>query len=141
MKGQTIIVEFVLFFLISFSLFITISFIFYNQNVNLNQKVGSSLLDSINNIVATNVIKGAGCRGCDNITIKEHVPSKLGGFFYTSSLNKQNLNNTLLSEKSISKTSAIFNMNETYNQTGNAKSESKIVEITINNIEKKISVK
>ncbi|MBS3052429.1 MAG: hypothetical protein J4428_03595 [Candidatus Aenigmarchaeota archaeon] len=141
MKGQTIIVEFILFFVISFSLFITISFIFYNQNVNLNQKIGDSLLDSVNSLVTTNIIRGVGCGGCDNITMKETTPARLGGFFYIISLNKQNLNNTMLSEKSISKTSLIFNLNETYNQTGQTKGENKIVEITINNIRRTISVK
>lgn len=141
MKGQSVIIEFILFFAISFGLFATISYIFYSQNVNLSQRAGDSLLESVNNLITTNMIIGSSCNSCDNITIKEPIPTRLGGFFYITNMTIQRLNSTLLSYDQISKISANFNLNETYNQTGQVKSENKIVEITINNIRKTITVK
>lgn len=57
-KGQSFIVEFILFFLISFSLFITISLFFYNQNVLFEERLGEKISELVNDVVSTGIIKG-----------------------------------------------------------------------------------
>lgn len=140
MKAQTFIVEFILFFAVSFSLFTTISYIFYNQNTYYNERIGNSLSELVNDIISMKMLKAVECKACDNSTITETIPSKMGGFFYEISLNQKGLNTTLFSSQHLSKKSTTFNLNETFTLFGKTKSENKKAEIIINNIDKTIGV-
>lgn len=140
MKGQSFIVEFILFFLISFSLFITISYHFHMQNIFLQERVGETSSGLINDLVSTDVLKGISCRGCDKARITEEIPSKIGGFFYKIQLNNQSVNTSLFSTRSFSVQNLIFNLNATYRLSGESTSENKIIVIKINNEDKTIEV-
>jgi hypothetical protein len=141
MKGQSFIIEFILFFLISFSLFITISYLFYNQDINFDERIGNSLSELISDIVSIRMLKSVECKACSNLVITESIPSRIGGFFYGISLDQYGLNTTLFSNRFISKRSTVFNLNETFKLFGNTTSENKKVEIIINNVDKNISVR
>jgi len=132
-KAQSFIVEFLLFFMVSFSLFATISFYFYNQNIYYKGKVGNTTAELINDIVLTHIIKSATCKSCDQVTITEEIPSKIGGIFYTVNLEKSAINTTLMREKSSFVETPIFNLNETLFFSGTSTSEDKRIVIKINN--------
>ncbi len=132
-KAQSFIVEFILFFMISFSLFTAISYYFYSQNIFYKGKVGTTTAELINDIVATNIIKGLNCKSCDRVTITEEIPSKIGGIFYVVKLDKHVINTTLMREKSSFVETSIFNLNGTLFFSGSSTSEDKRIVIKINN--------
>ncbi len=139
-KGQSLIIEFILFFSISFSLFATISFLFYNQSQLLSEQTGSSLSTVVNDMVSLSVLKALSCKACINITVEEEIPSKIGGFFYETRLQQIGINTTLFANRLISEITNPLNLNETFTLSGSVKSENKIVEIIINNMTKTIGV-
>jgi len=140
MKGQTFIVEFILFFLISFSLFTIISLLFHSQNIFYQERVGETTSELINDLVSTGILKGISCKGCDDVIITEEIPSKIGGFFYKAQINNQSVNTSLFSTRPLSVQNLIFNLNATYQLSGESTSENKIIVIKINNVDKAIEV-
>ena len=141
MKGQTLIIEFLLFFLISFTLFTAISSFFYNQNEFFKQIIGEKVTDSLNNLILINILRGTGCNLCDKVIIKENLPSKIGGNYYKIELKQVGLKTTIFSSKFYSNLKPLFNINETFTiLDSETKSENKIVEIKINNKEKELRI-
>jgi hypothetical protein len=142
-KGQSFIVEFLLFFVISFSLFTAISYYFYNQNEFFKKKVGKTTTELVNDLIATNIIKGVTCKACDEVLVSEDIPSQIGGFYYIVKLDDYGLNTTLFIPQPFSKQTPLFNLNETYeiSSENESMSENKIVEVKINNVGKEIGVR
>jgi len=141
MKGQSFIVEFILFFLISLSLFATISYFFHSQTIFYQERVGESTSELINDLIITDMLKGVNCRGCDDVLITEEIPPKIGGFFYKIQLKDQGLNTSLFSKMAFPKQTSIVNLNATYQTlSGESTSENKIVRIKINNEDDRIEV-
>ena len=133
-KGQTLIIEFILFFLISFSLFAVISSFFYNQTEFFRETMGDRLTNIVNDLVSTHVIRGITCKSCDSIEIQESLPSKVGGYYYRVFLNQTGLNTTFFSGKFYSRRNPLFNLNKTFTiGDSESRSENKIIEIQINN--------
>jgi hypothetical protein len=137
-KGQSFIVEFILFFAISFSLFTTISYYFYNQNIFFKERIGKTTTDLVNDIVTTDIITGTNCKSCNEVLITQDLPSQIGGSFYRVQISNKGLNTTLYAEEAFFKQTLIFNLNETYTIPGTSEfiSENKIIGIQINNINK-----
>lgn len=139
-KGQTLVIEYIVFFLISFSLFIMITAFFYNQNELFKGRVGERLISLINDDIAANAAKGLSCKSCRTVKVHIFVPSKIGGYYYRVELNQYSLNTTLLSGKLYFKENKLFNLNETFSTSGESKSENKIIEMQINNIDKQMRI-
>ncbi|MEM5793227.1 MAG: hypothetical protein QXY45_02610 [Candidatus Aenigmatarchaeota archaeon] len=141
MKGQTLIIEFLLFFIISFSIFALISSFFYKQNDFFKDIVGERLTTNVNNLISSQIIRGVNCKYCDHISIEENVPSKIGGNFYTIEIRKTGINSTVFSGKPFSNVNSILNLNETLAiKESSSNSENKIIQIQINNIKKEVGV-
>ena len=138
-KGQSFVVEFILFFGISFSLFATISYYFYSQNSYLTNQIGESETDLVNKIISTDIVTANSCKKCKTILIRDQIPQKIGGFYYDVNVN-DNIDTTLYSQKHFSKQGTIFNLDKTFDISGSTKSENKRIEIKINNEEKTIEV-
>lgn len=139
MKGQSYIVEFIIMFAISFAIFSTIGFIFYNQNQNLSRRIADATSKLVNDITVMDSVKAVSCKSCDTMTIKENIPQKIGGFFYTLLLSQQGVTNQLLTIQ-MSTNTTTFNLNETFTFSGSVNSNNKKIEIQINNIGKTIGV-
>jgi hypothetical protein len=142
-KGQSLAVEFILFFLISFSLFSTISFFFYNQNLFFKKRVGDASINLVNDIVSTNLVNILSCKSCKSAIINDDLQSKVGDFYYNITLTKNGLSTSLITEKTYFKNSNIFNINETFDLSGQTISENKKIEInyTSDNIKKIIGIR
>ena len=140
MKGQSVVVEFILFFAIAFSLFSTISYFFHSQGTYFQERIGESVSDLINNLVLSNIIKSVECKACDSIHVRENVPSKIGGYYYKTELTESKLNTSLFSDKPHYKQTSTFNLNSTFYVSGESMSEDKIIEIKINNTNNIIEV-
>jgi len=142
-KGQSLIIEFILFFLISFSLFAVFSSLFFNQNEFFKERIGDKLIGTVNNLISIHIIRGITCKSCDSIEIYEDLPSKIGGYYYRANLIQLGLNTTLISRKLYSSRNPLFNLNKTFTFVeSETKSENKIIGIQINNtlLNKKIEV-
>ena len=141
-KGQSFIIEFILFFMISFSLFTIISYFYYSQNEFYKEKVGEYTSGLVNDLIVTDIIMGANCKACDEVSISEEIPSQIGGFYYTVQLKDQGLNTTIYLVEPFSKETPIFNLNYTYGIIDSEMvSENKRAEIKIINVpEKKLEV-
>jgi hypothetical protein len=131
-KGQSFIVEFVIFFMISFSLFAGISYLFYSQNIYYKKRIGSATSDLVNDLILTHTIEAINCKACDEATITEDIPSRIGGIFYVIHLDNSAINTTLMTEKASFRETPIFNLNETLFFSGSSKSEDKKIVIKIN---------
>lgn len=138
-KGQSLVVEFILFFGISFSLFATISYYFYSQNLYLTEQVGKSTTDLVNKLISTDIVTANSCKSCETILIRDDIPQQIGGYYYDITIS-DNIETTLYSQKHFSKQGTIFNLDKTFDLSGSTKSENKRIEIKINNIEKNIEV-
>ncbi len=132
-KAQSFVIEFILFFMISFSLFATISYNFYQQNEYFKKKVGTETAELVNDLISTNIVRGISCKACDEETISEDIPSRIGGFFYKVQLNNDGLNTSLYLGKASFKQMSLFNLNESFSLSGETTSENKRVRIKINN--------
>lgn len=140
-KGQSLIIEFILFFMISFSIFAVISSFFYNQNEFFKERIGDRLTDIINDVISSHIIRGVTCRSCDSVEIQGNLPSKIGGYYYRVNLTQTGLNTTLVSGKLYSRENSLFNLNKTFTfEESESKGENKIVEIQINNKDKQIVI-
>jgi len=140
-KGQSLIVEFILFFLISFSVFAVISSFFFNQNEFFKERIGDRLTDIVNNVISIHIVRGVSCKSCDSVQIQEDLVSRIGGHYYIVILNQRGLNTTLVSGKLYSRENSLFNLGKTFTFTDSeSKSENKIIEIQINNTNKRIVI-
>jgi len=141
MKGQSVIIEFILFFFISFSLFASISYLFYSQNIYYEKTISETNSELINDLISTGIVNAVNCISCDNVLITQDVPSKIGGSFYTVQLYEKGINTTLMSLTPFYREMVAFNLDETYNfLSSESTSENKIVRIKINNIKEEIEV-
>lgn len=140
MKGQSYILEFVIVFIISLTLFLVISFVFYNQNKNLSGLIADASSKLINNIIVMDSIKTISCKSCNTVRIKEDIPEKIGGFFYNLTLTQKGITNQILSLQ-LSTNTTLLNLNETFTFSGSVNSNNKKIEILINNITRSIGVK
>jgi len=140
-KGQTLVLEFMLFFLISFSLFSIISTFFYNQSQYFKEIVGDRSGDLINDILNIHFIRSSSCKSCHSVHVKDNIPSRIGDHYYLVYVNSTCLNTTLLSDKSYSRESPMFRLNETFNFVESvSSSQNKILDIRINNRDKEVVI-
>ncbi|MEM5799422.1 MAG: hypothetical protein QXZ43_02035 [Candidatus Aenigmatarchaeota archaeon] len=136
MKGQSYIVEYIIMFGIAFSIFATLSYLFYSQTDFLSNKIGENSARLVNKAMLMDLVKANSCKNC-NIIIYQQIPQKIGGLNYNITFNKQHVQVILL-QKRINDTH--FNLNETFSFSGNIMSNNKKVEIKINNKLKTIQV-
>jgi hypothetical protein len=122
---------------IAFSIFSTISYIFYSNTDFLSKRIGENTAKLINKISVMNAIKAAECRGCDSIVIYQQVPQKIGGSVYNITFDRNSVAVLFFGNK-INSTN--LNINETYSFSGNANSNNKKIEIKINNKLKHVKV-
>ncbi|MEM5776998.1 MAG: hypothetical protein QXJ06_00935 [Candidatus Aenigmatarchaeota archaeon] len=136
MKGQSYIVEYIIMFGIAFSIFATISYLFYSQTDFLSNKIGENSARLVNKAILMNLVKTNSCKNC-NITTYQDIPQKIGGFNYNITFTNQNVQVILLSNRI---NSTHFNLNKTFSFSGNIMSNNKKAEIKINNKLKTIQV-
>jgi hypothetical protein len=141
MKGQTVIIEFLLFFIISFSIFSTIGYFFYIQNQYFSEQIFEHESKTLNDLLIIDILKVNECKSCSNLVIYEEIPNKIGGTFFLTKLDDlMGLNTTGAVRKPFSIISPIFNLNSTYSFSGQGQSVNKKAKIIINNGDRTIEV-
>lgn len=141
MKGQSIVMEFIVFFLISFTFFTTVGFFFNRQNQHFSDQIFEYETKILNDIIITNTLKLNECKACDLMIISEDLPRKIGDKFYMSEfIPAQGVETTSIAKKPFSMASPIFNLNETYTISGRLESVNKRSKIEIKYADKTIKV-
>jgi len=130
-KAQSLIMQFILFFIIGFTLFITIGSFFKNQSdafriesTEYNIKLANSYLSSF----AVGLIDT--CKSCDYASIQINVENTTAGYFFLDNLNSQGLN-VSTSWGGLQSVSSIHNLNYSTTLTGNS-SSAKTIYLTYN---------
>jgi hypothetical protein len=110
-KSQSLIVQFVLFFLIGFSLFLAIGSLFRFRSDVIKNDVTSLELKLINSYVSSAVINSVdACKQCDEVTVELPIKNIAG---YSPVINLKNgLNVSTVNKYYFS---SIHNLNETLN--------------------------
>jgi hypothetical protein len=118
MKGQTLIIQFILFFIIGFSLFISVAIFFKYQSDILKNDVTNYNLKLINSYISANALtEVVSCKQCDYANIVVRIPNTFGGNFLEIGMNSQGVTTTVpLTSKYIA--TPMYNLNSSYTLSG-----------------------
>ncbi len=118
MKGQTLIIQFILFFLIGFSLFASTGLFFQAQSQIFKNDISTYNLKLINSyfssIALTEVVS---CKQCDFINVTVKTQNTTGGNFFEIGMSSNGVNTTIpQTDQNIS--TPIYNLNSSYILSG-----------------------
>ena len=124
MKGQSLIVQFVMFFVIGFILFLSVgNFFRYQADRSASEIVSDSLRLANTYISSVSISLIDSCKKCDVVTYKIVLSNKTAGSFFEISLQKE-LNVSTPENKFF--TSSIHNLNFSTSLSGSAASNKPI---------------
>ena len=124
MKGQSLIMQFIMFFVMGFALFLTIgSFFRYQADRSASEIVSDSLRLTNSYISSASITLIDSCKKCDEITYKITLPNRTAGSFFEVFL--QNGLNVSTPENKFF-TSSIHKLNFTASLSGSAASNKPI---------------
>ncbi|GEM_PF-1323960 len=138
-KGQTLIVQFIIFFLVGLSLFTIIGSFFKFQTDIFREDVANDFRKLSNSYISAIAITLFDtCKMCDNVNISVKIPTMAADYFHDFEV----VNNTLKvtsrpGENAI--TTSLHNLNWTINLSGGAPS-AKIIVLTIENKNKLLNI-
>jgi len=130
MKGQTLIIQFILFFLIGFSLFTSIGLFFKYQSDLFKSDVTNFNLRLINSYVsAAAMTELVSCKQCDFVNITLKLQNTTAGNFFEIGLNSLGVNTSVpASQKNV--TTSIYNLNASYSLLNSLSASVKPISIT-----------
>jgi hypothetical protein len=83
MKGQYLVVQFLLFFLIGLSIFLGVGNLFRYQADAFGASVADSYRKLLNSYISSAIIYGfSNCKQCDNVTITLRIKNETAEYFY-----------------------------------------------------------
>lgn len=138
-KAQSLIIQFVFFFIMGFTLFIVIGLSFKAQSDMFREDVVDHMLGLTgSHISAAAVSAVATCRQCDYIEISLKLENMTAGYFFQMDLDKAWMNvSAVPGGKSLPYN--VYNFNESYNLTGRAAS-AKPITLTFNRTKNELRV-
>lgn len=129
MKGQTLIIQFILFFLIGFSLFASVAFFFKYQSSLFKEDIINYNVKLINGYMsAIALTEAVSCKQCDYASIVAILPSTAAGSFFEIGMNRLGVNTSVPMSKNI--TTSIYNLNSSYNLSDSLSASIKPISIT-----------
>jgi hypothetical protein len=119
MKGQTLIIQFILFFLIGFTLFASMGLFFQAQSQIFKNDIINYNLQLINSYMSSIVLTEAvSCKQCDFINVTVKIQNTTAGNFFEVGMRTLNGLNTTVPQSQKSVTSTIYNLNSSYILSG-----------------------
>ena len=138
-KGQYLIVQFVLFFLIGLTVFLTFGNIFKFRADIFREDVADSTRKLIDSYFSSLVINSFdSCKECDFVNISVRIENKTAEYFHELSLSSDGLEVTSQPEGK-SHLSSIHNLNSTLDFSGNSSSAKTII-LTLRKNQNKLEV-
>lgn len=138
MKAQSLIVQFILFFMIGFTIFLAIGNIFkLHSEITRNDIINSSL-KLTNSFISSAVITAtASCKKCDFVSINFKTGENIVGYF--TEIKLENGLNVSTIEKSFF--SSIHNINESVSIVPGKASSTKPITLTFDRTKNKLMIK
>jgi len=125
MKGQSLIIQFILFFVIGLALFLTVGGFFrYQSDRSANEIVSDSLRLTNSYFSSASISLIDSCKKCDEATYKIVLANKTAGSFFNVSLLKNSLN--VLTPQNKFFESSIHKLNLTTSLSGSSSSNKPI---------------
>ncbi len=126
-KGQYLIMQFLLFFLIGLSVFIAFSNLFKLRADSLGGDITNSTRKLINSYISSLIINSFDtCKGCDFVSVSVEIENRTGGYFHELYLNSSGLN-VVSQPGGKNYLSSVHNLNSTLNFSGNSSSAKTII--------------
>lgn len=137
MKGQSLVIQFVIFFLIGFSLFLSVGSFFRYQSDLFRNDIISSSLNLSNSYISSNIITAVdSCKQCDYIRLNATIANLTAG--YTIEINLKNSGlNVSIPYKYFN--SPVHNLNSSLILSGKSSSVQPII-LTFNKNQNKLEV-
>jgi hypothetical protein len=122
MKGQALVIQFILFFMIGFSIFASLGFFFKYQSDIFKEDLMNNNVKLVNSYMSANVLTAAiSCKQCDYVRITINFPTSKSVSAYEIGMNPSGINTSIpLTQKNI--TTSIYNLNSSYTLSGLAAS-------------------
>lgn len=136
MKGQSQVIQFVLFFLIGFTIFLGIGSFFKLQSDMFKEDVSSSSLKLMNKYLSSITITTNNCKLCDYVNITSNVPNTYAGYYLETKFSDIGLNVSASNKYYIS---SVHNLNSTLSMSGKS-SSAKPISLTYNKNQNKLEV-
>jgi hypothetical protein len=140
MKGQVLIVQFLLFFLVGFAVFLMLGNFFSLSSESFRSEIISSTAKLSNSYISASLIKIIDeCKGCDYAVIQDKIQNRSAGTPFQVNLQASGLNiSTFFQNKFF--TSSIHNLNTSL-QISNGKAPSdRPITLTFNRTQNKLEV-
>lgn len=139
MKAQALIVQFIIFFLIGLSLFISIGNFFKYQLEIFRSDTSFLMKKLISSYVSSVVISSLACKQCDFVNSSFKLQNTSLGYFIELSLSSQGLNVSSVPENK-HYISSIHNFNSSLSLSGKSSSV-KIITLTFDKNQNKLEVR
>jgi hypothetical protein len=140
MKGQYLVVQFLLFFLIGLSIFLGVGNLFRYQADAFGASVADSYRKLLNSYISSAIIYGfSNCKQCDNVTITLRIKNETAEYFYEVYYTSSGLN--IISQPGgKSALSSVHNFNSTLNSTGTYSVSVKPIVLTIDKTKNNLGI-
>jgi hypothetical protein len=139
MKSQSLIVQFILFFVIGLGVFLSLGNLFKFQSEIVRGDVINSSVELTNSFLSSNIISAVdSCKQCDSVSANIKLEKTVAGFFTEINLLKNGLN-TSIDGQSFS--SSIHNLNETISGMSGKVSSAKAITLMFNRTNNNLMIK
>lgn len=141
LKGQSLIFQFVLFFIIGFTIFVGVSQFFRYQSDVFKDEVTRENIKLINTFFSSMaVVSEASCKQCDTATLNFKTSNTTAGSFFEVSLGSYGINVSIPFIANAKYISAAHNLNASFELRGMVPS-TKPISLTFNKTQNIIQVK
>lgn len=140
MKGQSLLIQFVLFFLVGLTLFLSIGSFFRLQSDMFRESAAESSVKLINSYLSSLAIASVDtCKECDSVRMKVETEERFADYFIEVTLDDYGLEVSTVPRRKYF-ISPIHNLNETVNLSGRAPLV-RAINLTYNRNKNKLEVK
>ena len=139
-KAQSLVIQFVLFFVIGFTMFVVVGMSFKAQSDMFREDVVNYTLGLTGSYVSSAAISAVDtCKQCDFIEMSLKLENMTAGYFFQIELDNQTQMNVSAVPGGKSLRYNFYNFNESYNLTGRAAS-AKPITLTFNRTKNELRV-
>ncbi|MBS3054936.1 MAG: hypothetical protein J4452_00390 [Candidatus Aenigmarchaeota archaeon] len=140
MKGQSLVIQFVLFFIIGFGLYLAIGNFFKIQSESFRSEITDDSIKLANSYLTSNILVAAdSCKMCDYVNLTFKIENTTAGYYYALDLSKPQVNISVVPFANKSFITSGHNMNTSFSFKGNS-SSIKTLTLTLNRTKNEIGI-
>jgi len=139
MKSQSVIVQFILFFVIGLGVFLSLGNLFKFQSEIVRKDVINNSVELTNSFLSSKIISVVdSCKQCDFVSLDIRLEKTVAGFFTEIDLSNKGLNTSIDGQSSIS---SIHNLNETISTMSGEASSVKAITLMFDRTNNNLMIK